>query len=61
MNVRAYTADESSGVDADIRGSYRGVIEKVMILGREKKTWTKYTILHFSVVKNSESLLACLR
>ncbi|KNA12198.1 hypothetical protein SOVF_128120 isoform A [Spinacia oleracea] len=29
MNVRAYTADESSGVDADIRGSYRGVIEKI--------------------------------
>ncbi|XP_021743595.1 isoamylase 3, chloroplastic-like [Chenopodium quinoa] len=29
MNVRAYTADESSGVDADIRGSYLGVIEKI--------------------------------
>ncbi|XP_074263073.1 isoamylase 3, chloroplastic isoform X2 [Silene latifolia] len=29
MNVRAYTSDESSGLDADIRGSYRGVIEKI--------------------------------
>lgn len=32
MNVRAFTADESSGIDADIRGSYLGVIEKVMIM-----------------------------
>ncbi|XP_057533480.1 isoamylase 3, chloroplastic isoform X2 [Amaranthus tricolor] len=29
MNVRAFTADESSGIDADIRGSYLGVIEKI--------------------------------
>ncbi|KAH9625411.1 hypothetical protein KSS87_008201, partial [Heliosperma pusillum] len=29
MNVRAYTADESSGLDADIRGSYQGIIEKI--------------------------------
>lgn len=29
MNVRAFTADESSGLDSDIRGSYLGVIEKV--------------------------------
>ena len=29
MNVRAFTAHESSGLDASIRGSYLGVIEKV--------------------------------
>ncbi|RXH92810.1 hypothetical protein DVH24_042584 [Malus domestica] len=29
MNVRAYTADESSGLDPDIRGSYLGVIQKI--------------------------------
>ncbi|PQQ14330.1 isoamylase 3 chloroplastic [Prunus yedoensis var. nudiflora] len=28
MNVRAFTASESSGLDPDIRGSYLGVIEK---------------------------------
>lgn len=30
MNVRAFTADESSGLDPDVRGSYRGFIDKVM-------------------------------
>lgn len=30
MNVRAFTADESSGLHKDVRGSYLGVIEKVM-------------------------------
>ncbi|KAL5779792.1 hypothetical protein ACOSQ2_010529 [Xanthoceras sorbifolium] len=29
MNVRAFTSDESSGLDPDIRGSYLGVIEKI--------------------------------
>ncbi|XP_059631302.1 isoamylase 3, chloroplastic isoform X2 [Cornus florida] len=29
MNVRAFTADESSGLDPNIRGSYLGVIEKI--------------------------------
>jgi isoamylase len=29
MNVRAFTMDESSGLDNNIRGSYLGVIEKV--------------------------------
>ncbi|KAG6626400.1 isoamylase 3, chloroplastic isoform X1 [Carya illinoinensis] len=29
MNVRAYTVDESSGLDPKIRGSYLGVIEKI--------------------------------
>ncbi|GAB4861303.1 Isoamylase 3, chloroplastic [Ancistrocladus abbreviatus] len=29
MNVRAFTMDESSGLDPDIRGSYLGVIEKI--------------------------------
>ncbi|KAL9228743.1 hypothetical protein vseg_004291 [Gypsophila vaccaria] len=29
MNVRAYTIDESSGVDANMRGSYRGIIDKI--------------------------------
>ncbi|XP_068641390.1 isoamylase 3, chloroplastic isoform X2 [Aristolochia californica] len=29
MNVRAFTADESSGVDPEKRGSYLGVIEKI--------------------------------
>ncbi|KAL5190429.1 Isoamylase 3, chloroplastic [Glycine soja] len=29
MNVRAFTSDESSGLDSNIRGSYLGVIEKV--------------------------------
>lgn len=29
MNVRAFTADESSGLDPSIRGSYLGVIEKI--------------------------------
>ncbi|EXB86659.1 Isoamylase 3 [Morus notabilis] len=29
MNVRAFTADESSELDPDIRGSYLGVIEKI--------------------------------
>lgn len=29
MNVRAFTADESSGLDPGIRGSYLGVISKV--------------------------------
>lgn len=30
MNVRAFTADESSGLDSNICGSYLGVIEKVV-------------------------------
>lgn len=30
MNVRAFTADESSGLDSHIRGSYLGMIEKVV-------------------------------
>ncbi|KAK4390083.1 Isoamylase 3, chloroplastic [Sesamum angolense] len=29
MNVRAFTADESSGLDPEIRGSYLGVIDKI--------------------------------
>ncbi|KDP41425.1 hypothetical protein JCGZ_15832 [Jatropha curcas] len=29
MNVRAFTADNSSGLDSKIRGSYLGVIEKI--------------------------------
>ncbi|THU47262.1 hypothetical protein C4D60_Mb09t13650 [Musa balbisiana] len=29
MNVRAFTADESSGLDPEVRGSYLGVIEKI--------------------------------
>ncbi|KAG8364546.1 hypothetical protein BUALT_Bualt18G0008400 [Buddleja alternifolia] len=29
MNVRAFTADETSGLDPKIRGSYLGVIEKI--------------------------------
>ncbi|GJM98539.1 hypothetical protein PR202_ga15562 [Eleusine coracana subsp. coracana] len=29
MNVRAFTADESSGLDQAVRGSYLGVIEKI--------------------------------
>lgn len=31
MNVRAFTADESSGLDQVVRGSYLGVIEKVRV------------------------------
>lgn len=31
MNARAFTADESSGLDQAIRGSYLGVIEKVRV------------------------------
>lgn len=30
MNVRAFTADKSSGLEQNIRGSYRGVIDKVV-------------------------------
>ncbi|KAH6837974.1 isoamylase 3 [Perilla frutescens var. hirtella] len=29
MNVRAFTADESSGLDSHVRGSYLGLIEKI--------------------------------
>ncbi|XP_004299680.1 PREDICTED: isoamylase 3, chloroplastic-like [Fragaria vesca subsp. vesca] len=29
MNVRAFTADESSGLDPNVRGSYRGLIDKI--------------------------------
>lgn len=29
MNVRAFTADESSGLDSTSRGSYLGLIDKV--------------------------------
>jgi len=29
MNVRAFTADASSGLDPSVRGSYQGVAEKV--------------------------------
>ncbi|KAK1432221.1 hypothetical protein QVD17_09115 [Tagetes erecta] len=29
MNVRAFTADKSSGLEQNIRGSYRGVIDKI--------------------------------
>eukprot|EP00256_Glycine_max_P070051 XP_025984646.1 isoamylase 3, chloroplastic isoform X3 [Glycine max] len=29
MNVRAFTSDESSGLDSNIRGSYLGMIEKI--------------------------------
>jgi pullulanase/glycogen debranching enzyme len=31
MNVRAFTADESSDLDEAVRGSYLGVIEKVRV------------------------------
>jgi len=31
MNVRAFTADESSGMDPAIGGSYLGFIEKVIV------------------------------
>ena len=31
MNVRAFTADESSGLGPAIRGSYLGVIDKVRL------------------------------
>lgn len=30
MNVRAFTADESSGIDPSIAGSYLGLVEKVI-------------------------------
>lgn len=30
MNVRAFTADESSGLDSHVRGSYLGMMEKVV-------------------------------
>jgi isoamylase len=30
MNVRAFTADESSGVSPELRGTYLGLIEKVL-------------------------------
>ena len=30
MNVRAFTADESSGVSPEHRGTYMGLIEKVI-------------------------------
>ena len=30
MNVRAFTIDESSGLDSNVRGSYLGLIEKVI-------------------------------
>jgi hypothetical protein len=29
MNVRAFTADDSSGLDPAVRGSYLGFIDKV--------------------------------
>lgn len=32
MNVRSFTADESSGLASSTRGSYLGVIEKVEII-----------------------------
>lgn len=32
MNVRAFTSGESSGLDNSIRGSYLGVIEKVIFV-----------------------------
>ncbi|CAN1181885.1 Isoamylase 3, chloroplastic [Linum perenne] len=32
MNVRAFTADESSGLDTNLRGSYLGIIEKIPYL-----------------------------
>ena len=32
MNVRGFTADESSGLPSSTRGSYLGVIEKVGII-----------------------------
>lgn len=35
MNVRAFTADKSSGLDSSIRGSYLGVIEKVSSAAEE--------------------------
>ena len=38
MNVRAFTMDESSGLDTDIRGSYLGLIEKVIIFRSESNT-----------------------
>lgn len=31
MNVRAFTADKSSGLDPNIRGSYLGLIDKVSL------------------------------
>lgn len=36
MNVRAFTADESSGMDPSILGSYVGVIEKVVFASYQK-------------------------
>ena len=37
MNVRAFSADESSGLDPDIRGSYLGVTKKVTLYHIEVK------------------------
>ncbi|KAG5031256.1 hypothetical protein JHK85_015238 [Glycine max] len=41
MNVRAFTSDESSGLDSNIRGSYLGMIEKI-------NTWGYSTINFFA-------------
>lgn len=37
MNVRGFTADKSSGLDPSIRGSYLGVIEKVLLAYNYKR------------------------
>jgi pullulanase/glycogen debranching enzyme len=41
MNVRAFTADESSGVSPELRGTYLGLIEKV--LSRNESTNIVYS------------------
>lgn len=43
MNVRAFTIDESSELDHNIRGSYLGVIEKVIFF------WKLILIVYYFV------------
>lgn len=55
MNVRAFTADESSGMDPSILGSYVGVIEKVVFASYQKckcSFTTSFLDIFFLVVED---------
>lgn len=50
MNVRAFTADESSGLASSTRGSYLGVIDKVELLVLQHSAGINFSFLSLCVV-----------
>lgn len=54
MNVRAFTADESSGLASSTRGSYLGVIEKVEIIVLKDSAGVIYAFFFLCLVEHQK-------